>query len=157
VQTIAIDNAAGMVNLTNDAWPRLRRMDRLAGLPIAEMASPSAGRALTYARSTLVGIAGEDDLDAPAKSSQVVAAPRQDPRLLAWSGRLRQPAHLSFRLVELDTATLAPPPRGDGRDLPPDQSAAVRDRLLSEMAEVQSGDTAATGHERPSQARGRRV
>src|SRR5437763_1146803 len=52
--------------------PRLRRMDRigLAGLPIGGYRKPAAnGAALTYARRyalfTLVGIAGEDDLDAP--------------------------------------------------------------------------------------------
>src|SRR6202521_3846380 len=72
VQTTAIDQAAGMGNLTTmlahssgewiaSDWPVC---------PIAEMASPQRmGAALTYARRyalfTLVGIAGEDDLDAP--------------------------------------------------------------------------------------------
>ena len=72
VQTTAIDQAAGIVHLTTmlahasgewiaSDWPVC---------PIAEMASPQRmGSALTYARRyalfTLVGIAGEDDLDAP--------------------------------------------------------------------------------------------
>ena len=72
VQTTAIDTAAGMVNLTTTLahasgewiasdWPVC---------PIAETANPQRmGAALTYARRyalfTLVGIAGEDDLDAP--------------------------------------------------------------------------------------------
>ena len=72
VQTTAIDQAAGIVNLTTmlahasgewiaSDWPVC---------PVAEMASPQRmGAALTYARRyalfTLVGIAGEDDLDAP--------------------------------------------------------------------------------------------
>src|SRR6266849_3186571 len=72
VQTTAIDQAAGMVNLTTmlahssgewiaSDWPVC---------PTAEMASPQRmGAALTYARRyalfTMVGIAGEDDLDAP--------------------------------------------------------------------------------------------
>jgi hypothetical protein len=72
VQTTAIDHAAGMVNLTTTLahasgewiasdWPVC---------PIAETANPQRmGAALTYARRyvlfTLVGIAGEDDLDAP--------------------------------------------------------------------------------------------
>src|SRR5712672_1866285 len=72
IQTTAIDHAAGHVNLTTmlahasgewiaSDWPVC---------PIAEMASPRRmGAALTYARRyalfTLVGIAGEDDLDAP--------------------------------------------------------------------------------------------
>ena len=72
VQTTAVDQAAGIVNLTTmlahasgewiaSDWPVC---------PIADMASPRRmGAALTYARRyalfTLVGIAGEDDLDAP--------------------------------------------------------------------------------------------
>jgi hypothetical protein len=72
VQTTAIDQAAGVVNLTTvlahssgewiaSDWPIC---------PIAETARPHRmGAALTYARRyalfTLVGIAGEDDLDAP--------------------------------------------------------------------------------------------
>ena len=72
VQTTEIDRAAGMVNLRTmlahasgewiaSDWPVC---------PIADTASPRRmGAALTYARRyalfTLVGIAGEDDLDAP--------------------------------------------------------------------------------------------
>src|SRR5271155_5432607 len=72
VQTTAIDQAAGIVNLTTvlahasgewiaSDWPVC---------PISETAAPHRmGAALTYARRyalfTLVGIAGEDDLDAP--------------------------------------------------------------------------------------------
>src|SRR5262245_21521179 len=72
LQTTAIDQTAGMVNLTTPLahasgewiasdWPVC---------PIAETANPQRmNAALTYARRyslfTLVGIAGEDDLDAP--------------------------------------------------------------------------------------------
>src|SRR5262245_24107180 len=72
VQTTAIDPATGMVNLTTmlahssgewiaSDWPVC---------PAAETTNPQRmGAALTYARRyalfTLVGIAGEDDLDAP--------------------------------------------------------------------------------------------
>jgi hypothetical protein len=72
VQTTAVDQAGGLVNLTTmlahasgewiaSDWPVC---------PIAETANPQRmGAALTYARRyalfTLVGIAGEDDLDAP--------------------------------------------------------------------------------------------
>src|SRR6266508_817514 len=72
LQTTAIDQAAGMIHLTTTLahasgewiasdWPVC---------PIAETANPQRmGAALTYARRyalfTLVGIAGEDDLDAP--------------------------------------------------------------------------------------------
>ena len=72
VQTTAIDQASGLINLTtllahtsgewiSSDWPVC---------PVSETASPQRmGAALTYARRyglfTLVGIAGEDDLDAP--------------------------------------------------------------------------------------------
>src|SRR3954462_9115760 len=72
VQTTAIDESAGLVRLTtvlahssgewvSSEWPVC---------PVSETASPQRmGAALTYARRyalfTLVGIAGEDDLDAP--------------------------------------------------------------------------------------------
>ena len=72
VQTTTIDQASGLVNLTTvlahasgewiaSDWPVC---------PISETAAPHRmGAALTYARRyalfTLVGIAGEDDLDAP--------------------------------------------------------------------------------------------
>src|SRR5437868_7033210 len=84
MQTTAIDQPSGMVNLTTTLahasgewiasdWPVC---------PIAETANPQRmGAALTYARRyalfTLVGIAGEDDLDAPdlcaAPPSQAMA------------------------------------------------------------------------------------
>src|SRR5260370_20067656 len=72
VQTTAIDSAAGMVNLTTmlvHASGEWMSSDRPV-CPVAETAAPHRmGAALTYARRyalfTLVGIAGEDDLDAP--------------------------------------------------------------------------------------------
>ena len=72
VQTTSIDNAAGLIRLTttlahssgewvSSDWPVC---------PVSETSAPHRmGAALTYARRyalfTLVGIAGEDDLDAP--------------------------------------------------------------------------------------------
>src|SRR6476659_4479633 len=72
MQTTAVDQAAGLVNLTTMLAPTSG--DWIASdrpvCPIAETANPQRmGAALTYARRyalfTLVGIAGEDDLDAP--------------------------------------------------------------------------------------------
>jgi len=76
VQTTSIDDAAGLIRLTttlahssgewvSSNWPVC---------PVSETAAPHRlGAALTYARRyalfTLVGIAGEDDLDAPDLSS----------------------------------------------------------------------------------------
>src|SRR5216117_2102940 len=85
VQTTAIGLAAGMVNLTTmlahasgewiaSDWPICA---------VGETANPQRmGAALTYARRyalfTLVGIAGEDDLDAPDLAQQ--AADHPDPK-----------------------------------------------------------------------------
>ncbi len=82
VQTTAVDQVAGIVNLTTmlahasgewiaSDWPVCA---------LAEMASPQRmGTALTYARRyalfTLVGIAGEDDLDCPDLQVAVGSAP----------------------------------------------------------------------------------
>jgi len=86
VQTTAIDQAAGIVNLTTvlahasgewiaSDWPVCA---------IAETATPHRmGAALTYARRyalfTLVGIAGEDDLDAPDLISQPISGRDRTP------------------------------------------------------------------------------
>jgi len=80
VQTTAIDKEAGLIRLTttlahssgewlSSEWPVC---------PIAETVAPRRmGAALTYARRyalfTLVGIAGEDDLDAPDLNLKVEA------------------------------------------------------------------------------------
>src|SRR6187455_2082333 len=111
VQTTAIDVEAGLVRLTtvlahssgewvSSEWPVC---------PVSETASPQRmGAALTYARRyalfTLVGIAGEDDLDAPhlsdsstahtahATSGGSAASPNGSPSALAFStGRRRSP------------------------------------------------------------------
>src|ERR1700729_2990919 len=84
VQTTAIDQASGVVNLTtvlahasgewiSSDWPVC---------PVSETAAPQRmGAALTYARRyalfTLVGIAGEDDLDAP--DLEAVPGTKADP------------------------------------------------------------------------------
>jgi hypothetical protein len=140
VQTTAVDQASGIVNLTTvlahasgewiaSDWPVC---------PIAEMASPQRmGAALTYARRyalfTLVGIAGEDDLDTPdITTCGAVAGHEQDSR----QDRVR------------------PPPRGSGNRrlrsmeripvLDVGQSAALRDDLLAEVARLTSADSAVT-------------
>jgi hypothetical protein len=87
VQTTAVDQAAGIVNLTTilahssgewiaSDWPVC---------PIAETERPHRmGAALTYARRyalfTLVGIAGDDDLDAPDLIGPSQSTPEHDRR-----------------------------------------------------------------------------
>src|SRR5262249_22070307 len=138
MQTTAIDQASGLVNLTTvlahasgewiaSDWPIC---------PIAEMASPQRmGAALTYARRyalfTLVGIAGEDDLDAPDLTICGLPASheldlRQDRSASRESGngRLRG-ARITSALI-LDAG----------------QSAALRDRLVAEVTGLASAESA---------------
>src|SRR6516164_1683360 len=110
--------------------------------PIAETASPQRmGAALTYARRyalfTLVGIAGEDDLDAPDLCD----------RPLSPSDHPSKPNDGQFRMLP---QTLG---NGDGRGsgsksvravvLDPEQSAGLRERLLAELGNIMSADLAA--------------
>src|SRR5215472_5684167 len=146
VQTTALDQAAGLVNLTTmlahasgewiaSDWPVC---------PIADMASPKRmGAALTYARRyalfTLVGIAGDDDLDAPDlnDNAPLPSAPRPQGAGSALGGGSTQ------------GVTQSPGPSrepgnghaaGSGKRqaapiLPPEQSNGVRERLIAEIAE----------------------
>jgi len=104
VQTTAIDQAAAVVNLTTvlahssgewiaSDWPVC---------PIGETETPHRmGAALTYARRyalfTLVGIAGEDDLDAPDLISPSQPSSGRERRPSRGSGRLDGSATLSAR------------------------------------------------------------
>jgi hypothetical protein len=147
LQTTAIDQTAGMVNLTTTLahasgewiasdWPVC---------PIAETANPQRmGAALTYARRyalfTLVGIAGEDDLDAPDLCD---GPPSLLPSVVDRSFKPR-----------VDQTRMPPrtPGNGHGRrgrkgevpvTLDPEQSAALRENLLSELGSITSADLAA--------------
>jgi ERF superfamily len=147
LQTTAIDQTAGMVNLTTTLahasgewiasdWPVC---------PIAEIASPQRmGAALTYARRyalfTLVGIAGEDDLDAPDLYDE-------PPSLL--------PSAVDRSFTPMGNESRMPtrtPGNGHARSsrkgeipatLNPEQSAALRDKLLTEVESITSANLAA--------------
>jgi hypothetical protein len=147
LQTTAIDQPTGMVNLTTTLarasgewiasdWPVCA---------IAETANPQRmGAALTYARRyalfTLVGIAGEDDLDAP----DLCDGP---PSLL--------PSAVDRSFKPKDNQSRIPagtPGNGRGRagrkgeitlTLDPEQSAALREKLLTELDNITSTDLAA--------------
>jgi hypothetical protein len=147
VQTTAIDHTAGMVNLTTTLahasgewiasdWPVC---------PIAETANPQRmGAALTYACRyalfTLVGIAGEDDLDAPD--------------LCDSSRSPTPPAVQHSRKPEYGQPRVPPRKPGNGQRrhslygerpsiLEPEQSAALREKLLTEIRNVTSAKAAA--------------
>jgi hypothetical protein len=141
IQATAIDKDAGLLRLTtvlahssgewiSSEWPVCQ---------ITDIASAQRmGAALTYARRyalfTLVGIAGEDDLDAPdlgAASKAEVELPRADYRTQSdGHGRL---------------ATR--PPRDSGNSartvLASDESGTLRERLVAELSAINSADDAA--------------
>ena len=147
LQTTAIDATAGMVNLTTTLahasgewiasdWPVC---------PVVETANPQRmGAALTYARRyaffTLVGIAGEDDLDAP---------------VLCDGARSPTPSAVERSLKSSDQEPLAPPRKpGNGQcrhgmlgDRPStlelEQSTALREKLLTALGNITSADSAA--------------
>jgi hypothetical protein len=97
------------------------------------------GAALTYARRyalfTLVGIAGEDDLDAPDLNCQP-----------APGGDGRQGLSASKRASTRPSGHLARHGDGDQHGRPildPEASAEARDRLLREIIKLPSEETAA--------------
>ena len=102
------------------------------------------GAALTYARRyalfTLVGIAGEDDLDAPD-----LATPQQQspgPERPKGNGSLNGgQLHAPYPSAGRSTAKVRSVPREPA--LGPEASAELRDRLLGELHELASGDDAA--------------
>ena len=149
VQTTAIDQASGIVNLTTvlahasgewiaSDWPVC---------PIAEMASPQRiGAALTYARRyalfTLVGIAGEGEIDAPDLCAGPTSLSSSTGPQRAWqrgdgnspgqpqgtdNGRGRGSTKSKTRVI-LDAT----------------QSAQLRDKLLKEVENIPSADLATT-------------
>jgi hypothetical protein len=146
VQTTSIDEAAGLIRLTtvlahtsgewiSSDWPVC---------PVSETTAPQRmGAALTYARRyalfTLVGIAGEDDLDAP--DLEAVPVTGADPP----NGSDGQASNGHARATEASSSSRrrAPFPRLVPAMLAVDPSAQMRDRLLSELSGLQSGDEAA--------------
>jgi hypothetical protein len=147
VQTTAVDQTTGMINLTTllahasgewiaSDWPVCS---------VIETDTPHRmGAALTcarrYALFTLVGIAGEDDLDAP----DVVAPVSQRPE----PARPKTSSHKTNGSGP-PTAALAVTPR-KGQEARPakpelaaDLSASLRQQLLAEINDLHSSDDAA--------------
>ena len=142
VQTTSIDQSAGIVNLTTvlahasgewiaSDWPVCA---------ISETATPHRmGAALTYARRyalfTLVGIAGEDDVDAPdltAPPAQAAGIEKPPPskKVQLNGGQSHFPHGRGAKSVPRPILGAAP-------------SAALRDRLVGELKDIASGDDAA--------------
>jgi len=148
VQTTSIDQEAGLVRLTtmlahssgewvSSEWPVC---------PVNETAAPhKMGAALTYARRyalfTLVGIAGEDDLDAP----DLPVASSDGGRAPATTTGTGMNGH------SVGTANPGPPAPGSGSYrkprvhsskpiLAPDASAQLRDQLLAELSSLAAAE-----------------
>src|SRR5271154_3032476 len=145
LQTTTIDQDIQTVSLTTvlahasgewiaSDWP---------GCALSEMATPRRmGAALTYARRyalfTLVGIAGEDDLDAPDLAGQPgEGAPKAGNGM---DGGKRNGAGAAGTLSAFAKSRKPwTPPK---QPLAPDPSAVLRDRLLGELCSVASADEA---------------
>jgi hypothetical protein len=168
VQTTEIDESAGIVRLSTvlahasgewiaSDWPVCA---------ISETAAPHRmGAALTYARRyalfTLVGIAGEDDIDAPDLNAPTATAasepnepmPARNRRLnggLTQSSPPRQYAPDRNPSKRGITAIVHPSPVA----LDAGASGALRDRLAAELKGIGSSDEAATWAHRVLAAKG---
>ena len=140
VQTTSIDQEAGLINLTTvlahasgewiaSDWPVCA---------VSETATPHRmGAALTYARRyalfTLVGIAGEDDLDAPDLNPTELTEALLNGRSRPNGGRknYRQKIPADRKVNSANPV------------LKSQLSAVLRDQLLSELKDVDSVDAAA--------------
>ena len=153
VQTTAIDKEAGLIRLTttlahssgewlSSEWPVC---------PISETAVPRRmGAALTYARRyalfTLVGIAGEDDLDAPdlADAKPDVATKGGVADKDGVVAQLRPKATVAERTPAASASRRTDKGVRPARSvLGPDQSVALREQLLADLGQLESVDEAA--------------
>jgi hypothetical protein len=145
VQTTSIDETAGIIRLSTvlahasgewiaSDWPVCA---------ISETAAPHRmGAALTYARRyalfTLVGIAGEDDLDAPDLTGP---HPESGEKVVSKSGSNgAQQTGSAHRAVHLRSRSASASPR---LELSAALSASLRDELLREIDGLLSADGAA--------------
>jgi hypothetical protein len=104
------------------------------------------GAALTYARRyalfTFVGIAGEDDLDAPNLNAQTPSSSESETPPLKELGRLNGGRQLSSQRFAAGrgakAATFHSKPNFD-----PEASATLRERLAAELNDVKSAEEAA--------------
>jgi hypothetical protein len=158
VQTTAVDLAAGIVSLTTvlahssgewiaSDWPVCA---------ISETATPHRmGAALTYARRyalfTMVGIAGEDDIDAPDLAAPTVTTGsgpnRPTPTKNIRANRGQAPSSPPGQFPR-DPNTSIHSTRAVARPSPvtldPEASGTLRDQLAAELKGIGSSDAAAT-------------
>jgi hypothetical protein len=147
VQTTSIDSDAGLIRLTtvlahssgewvSSDWPVC---------PVGETAAPhKMGAALTYARRyalfTLVGIAGEDDLDAP---NLPIIDPNSATEGSGAGGKMNgHTAAAPLPSVSASTHRSRRGPQPSLIVLDADASAQLRQKLVGEVAGLVSTDTA---------------
>jgi hypothetical protein len=147
VQTTAVDQASGIINLTTvlahssgewiaSDWPVC---------PVAETATPHRmGAALTYARRyalfTLVGITGEDDLDAPDLIGPVAQTEKRsiESKSVGNGGRPTRSNHRAGRARANKFSSPSP-----DSELSVALSASLRAELLREIEGLSAADDAA--------------
>ena len=153
VQTTAIDNEAGLIRLTttlahssgewlSSEWPVCA---------ISETATPRRmGAALTYARRyalfTLVGIAGEDDLDAPDLNPNFEGAPKIDLAADIAAPMQRESestAASKIRSTNSASGLREKSLRPARATLDPEHSSTLREQLLASVALLESEGEAA--------------
>jgi hypothetical protein len=155
VQTTAVDQAAGIITLTTvlahssgewiaSDWPVCAT---------SETATPHRmGAALTYARRyalfTLVGIAGEDDVDAPDLGAPIPGAASgvgcPTIKTEGMNGERFQSPQQQRAKESAATQREARPPAFPADMLDPSASSLLRDRLVAELAGIGSTEEAAT-------------
>jgi hypothetical protein len=142
VQTTTIDETAGIVNLTTllahssgewiaSDWPVC---------PISETTTPHRmGAALTYARRyalfTLVGIAGEDDLDAPDLATPTSQTTKFEKPQSRGKCPLNDSGRHSIGRVVTGRRTGTSSPK---LSLKVGLSAVLRDQLLAQVNDIDS-------------------
>jgi hypothetical protein len=148
VQSTSIDEAAGIVRLSTvlahasgewiaSDWPVC---------PIGDTEAPHRmGAALTYARRyalfTLVGIAGEDDLDAPDLIAQTIPPLKaEEPENQNGQQRSGQVSSTRQFLSGRRAKAVSNPPKPA---LDPKASTASRDQLITEIEGIKSDEEAA--------------
>jgi hypothetical protein len=148
VQTTSIDESAGIVRLSTvlahasgewigSDWPVCA---------VSETAAPHRmGAALTYARRyalfTLVGIAGEDDLDAPDLATPTAPTSKVKPAENKIGHLNGGQAHSTQQFSGRRRAKQVSNPRKP--TLEPEPSAALRERLMAELTGINSAEEAA--------------
>ena len=150
VQTTSIDDSAGIVRLSTvlahasgewiaSDWPVCA---------ISETAAPHRmGAALTYARRyalfTLVGIAGEDDLDVPDLIAPTTPSTRTEPDAGKTKGRPNggQEQAAQYSSISRSAKVASRPPKPG---LEPEELIALRERLISELNGLNTAEDAAT-------------